>query len=225
MLGVDQPVDPRVRHRGTQRRCGRQGVHDVAERARVERSGCSSADAREHVAGRVILRITDDGDAAAVGAHGIALGDGLDRVVGALAVHVRAAAARAASSPSARRRWSRSRRRGAPPRAPRDPRPSERAGPAPSFPPSRRRSPRRSGGPPRRQPPGDSGVSDVQQVEAAVCEGERQARSAVGAHAIDEIRACEDMSHCVDWMTPPDPCPPGQLSPTTGAHGLAQLVG
>ena len=41
-------------------------------------------------------------------------------------------------------------------------------------------------------------MSGVQQVEAAICEGERQARSAVGAHAIDEIRACEDMSHCVD---------------------------
>ena len=32
MFRVDQPVYPRVRHRGTQCRCGWQGVHDVAER-------------------------------------------------------------------------------------------------------------------------------------------------------------------------------------------------
>ena len=36
----------------------------------------------------MILRIADDGDAAAVGADGVALGNGVDGVVGALAVHV-----------------------------------------------------------------------------------------------------------------------------------------
>ena len=37
----------------------------------------------------MILRIADDGDAAAVAAHGLALGHGVDGVVGPLAVHVR----------------------------------------------------------------------------------------------------------------------------------------
>ena len=46
------------------------------------------ADPREQVAGRVILRIADDGDAPAVAADGLALGHGVDGVVGPLAVHV-----------------------------------------------------------------------------------------------------------------------------------------
>ena len=43
---------------------------------------------RQQVAGGVILRVADDRDAAAVAADGVALGHGVDGVVGPLAVHV-----------------------------------------------------------------------------------------------------------------------------------------
>ena len=52
----------------------------------------------QQVARRVILRIADDGDAAAVGADDLALGHGVDGVVGALAVHVGLQQRRAAAS-------------------------------------------------------------------------------------------------------------------------------
>ena len=69
---------------------------------------------------RVVLRIADDGDAAAVGAHGVALGHGVDGVVGALAVHVRLQQLEQRRDGGLGEDRPRSRRRAAPPPARRD---------------------------------------------------------------------------------------------------------
>ena len=82
---------------------GRQRVHEIAERSEADdedaRSVTGSSFGRRtstfgqvapsDVLRRVILRIADDRDAAAVGADRLALRHGIDRVVRALAVHVR----------------------------------------------------------------------------------------------------------------------------------------
>ena len=65
----------------------RNRVDDVTERPEPDKQElrrrrsvtASRRDAREQVARGVILRIADDGDAAAVGAHDIALGNGVER--------------------------------------------------------------------------------------------------------------------------------------------------
>ena len=104
MLRVDQPVDAR------RRATPRAAPPPPAGRARCRRarpdgrSECHREFSRhprmraEQIARRMVLRIADDGDAAAVGAHGLALGNGVDRVVGALAVHVRLQQLAAAAS-------------------------------------------------------------------------------------------------------------------------------
>src|SRR6185503_20944312 len=52
------------------------------------RGAPSPADPRDERARVVLLRVAHDRDAPAVGAHDVALGNRLGRVVGALAVHV-----------------------------------------------------------------------------------------------------------------------------------------
>ena len=163
MLRAHEPVDLRLRKRASQRGGNRNRMDDVAERAEADeedpsRAGISHAKPRHEIARGMRFRIADDRDAPAVRSHNGALGHGIGRVVGALAVHV---GGEQAQQPlhrrigehdhvvdSAQRRdelGAIARRR-------------ESDGPGPSAPrPIDRRSRRRSADPLRPRPPADSG--------------------------------------------------------------------
>ena len=96
MPGADEPVDADGGMRAAQRSGDGNRVHDVAKRAQLDdeelaSTGAESAtrEPRHQVARRVVFRVADDGRAAAIRSHDGALRHGVDRVVGALAVHVR----------------------------------------------------------------------------------------------------------------------------------------
>ena len=147
--------------------------------------------------GRVILRVADDRDAAAVGADGLALRHRVDGVVGALAVDVRLQQRRAGarrSRPGRRRRsprraGRRPARRGRPPAAPGGPAPSAARTAASSLTATISRSASRAA------PSQVADVADVQHVEAAVGEGDAPPGRAVRGHRRHEFGFGEDRTH------------------------------
>ena len=99
VLRADQPVDARGGKRAPQRRRDRDRVHDVAERAEADdeevagrslsrKSRVAGRQSANEIARRVVFRIADDRRAAAVRRTTARSGTDVDRVVGALAVHV-----------------------------------------------------------------------------------------------------------------------------------------
>ena len=175
-----------VRERVPQRGRRRHGVDDVAKRAKPHDEDIHDpptfADPREQIARRMILRIADDGDAAAVAAHGLALGHGLHGVVGPLAVDVRLQREQQRRRPSARERSRRNRRRAAAATSSARSLSGRIGRPGPFSPrtdassliatTSRSASARGS--------LQVADVADVQQIEAAVGEGDRAPGGAIG---------------------------------------------
>ena len=158
----------------------------------------STIAAGQQIARRMILRIADDGDAAAVGAHGVALGHGVDRVVGALAVHVGLQQLEQRRDRRLAKRSRRSRRRAARPPAPRDRLAAAPAATAPSA-----RAPTASSliatisrSASRFAAFEVADVADVQQIEAAVGERDASARArGPAATRSTSVGAIEDLTH------------------------------